>query len=80
MPVLRLAACGPLAACAHPLLTAARASRRAPTQFVELHGAPLLQQLYDSFRRDYPEVVFKEPPRPGSLRLEDVKRSTYFFS
>jgi hypothetical protein len=47
---------------------------------VELHSEPLLQQLYESFRRDYPEVVFREPPRPGSLRLEDVRSSPYFFS
>jgi hypothetical protein len=47
---------------------------------VELHSEPLLQQLYESFRRDYPEVVFREPPRPGMLRLEDVRRSPYFFS
>jgi DNA-directed RNA polymerase len=51
-----------------------------PVQFVELHSEPLLQQLYESFRRDYPEVVFREPPRPGMLRLEDVRRSPYFFS
>ena len=49
-------------------------------QFVELHSEPLLQQLYESFRREYPEVVFREPPRPGTLRLEDVRRSPYFFS
>jgi DNA-directed RNA polymerase len=49
-------------------------------QFVELHREPLLEQLYDSFRRQYPEVVFREPPRRGSLRLEEVRRSTYFFS
>lgn len=51
-----------------------------PPQFVELHGEPLLEQLYESFRRQYPEVVFREPPKRGSLRLEDVRRSTYFFS
>ena len=56
-------------------------TRRLPApQFVELHSEPLLQQLYESFRRDYPEVVFREPPRPGALRLEDVRRSPYFFS
>ena len=73
---------------------------------MELHSEPLLQQLYESFRRDYPEVracfmdiaarlrvlkcaisislplqvVFREPPRPGMLCLEDVRRSPYFFS
>ncbi len=51
-----------------------------PPQFVELHGEPLLEQLYESFRRQYPEVVFREPPKRGSLRLEDVRRSVYFFS
>ena len=49
-------------------------------QFVELHSEPLLQQLFESFRREYPEVVFREPPRPGTLVLEDVRRSPYFFS
>ena len=49
-------------------------------QFVELHGEPLLEQLYESFRRHYPEVVFREPPRRGTLVLDEVRRSTYFFS
>ena len=57
-------------------------ARRSPSppQFVELHSEPLLQHLYEGFRRQYPEVVFKEPPRRGSLQLEEVRRSPYFFS
>ena len=47
---------------------------------MELHGEPLLEQLYESFRRHYPEVVFREPPRRGTLVLDEVRRSTYFFS
>ena len=47
---------------------------------MELHSEPLLQHLYDSFRQHYPEVVFREPPRQGTLNLEDVRRSTYFFA
>jgi hypothetical protein len=47
---------------------------------VQLHSEPLLEQLYESFRRQYPEVVFREPPRPGTLRLEEVRDSTYFFA
>ena len=57
-----------------------RLTRLHAPQFVQLHSEPLLQQLYESFRRDYPEVVFREPPRPGALRLEDVRCSPYFFS
>ncbi len=54
--------------------------RLAHAQFVELHNEPLLQQLYDSFRQHYPEVVFREPPRQGTLNLQEVLRSTYFFA
>ena len=49
-------------------------------QFIELHNEPLLKQLHDNFKEQYPGVVFPEPPPTGTLRLEDVQDSTYFFS
>lgn len=49
--------------------------------FVEMHGQPLLQQLHEGFKRDYPNIQsFPDPPPTGALRLEDVRKSTYFFS
>ena len=45
-----------------------------------MHSQPLLQQLYESFQRQYPDITFREPPSSGTLRLEEVKRSQYFFS
>ena len=49
-------------------------------QFVELHSEPLLQHLYENFKQQYPGVTFPAPPPTGPLRLEDVMKSTYFFS
>lgn len=50
------------------------------TQFVQLHSEPLLQHLYDGFKQQYPGITFPPPPQTGTLRLDDVLRSTYFFS
>ena len=57
-----------------PVLTPPR------VQFVELHSEPLLQHLYENFKQQYPGVTFPAPPPTGPLRLEDVMKSTYFFS
>jgi len=48
--------------------------------FIELHSAPLLQQLYDDFRNLYPQVVFRDPPLLGTLRLDNIQDSVYFFA
>lgn len=47
---------------------------------MDLHGKPLLQQLYENFQVQYPNVEFSKPPASGTLRLDDVRDSTYFFS
>lgn len=59
-----------------PLPTPTRA------QFIELHGEPMLQHLYESFKKDYPEVAdeFRPPPETGTLDLLKVRESVYFFS
>ena len=51
-------------------------------KFIELHKAPLLQNLYDELKTTYPEVAgeFLEPPSAGDLDIETVRESTYFFS
>jgi len=45
-----------------------------------MHSQPLLEQLHKHFKERYPTISFRDPPKSGSLRLEDVRRSTYFFS
>lgn len=42
----------------------------------------MLQHLYESFKKDYPEVAdeFRPPPETGTLDLLKVRESVYFFS
>src|SRR5690349_560760 len=47
--------------------------------FVQLHSQPLLQQLLEEFKRNYPDIKFPPIPARGSLILEDVLTSPYFF-
>lgn len=51
-------------------------------KFVELHSQPLLGNLYLNFLHRYPDLASElpEPPELGDLNLDDVKRSTFFFS
>jgi DNA-directed RNA polymerase len=51
-------------------------------QFVELHSQPLLEQLYYSFIYYYPSLTheFPRPPVSGSLDVQQVKDSEFFFS
>jgi len=49
-------------------------------QFILLHETPALQLLYDQLRDRYSKIDFPEPPKCGSLDLEAVRRSDYFFS
>ena len=41
---------------------------------------PLLENLLRDFRASFPELIFPEIPMRGTLDLNDVKQSTYFFS
>lgn len=51
-------------------------------QFIELHGEPMLQRLYEAFQKEYPHIAneFRPPPATGSLDLQSVRDSIYFFS
>jgi DNA-directed RNA polymerase, mitochondrial len=49
-------------------------------QFINLHGSPLLENLYANFLARYPKEKFPEIPKRGSFELEEVQKSTYFFS
>eukprot|EP01025_Chloroclados_australasicus_P002978 TRINITY_DN10682_c0_g1_i3.p2 TRINITY_DN10682_c0_g1~~TRINITY_DN10682_c0_g1_i3.p2 ORF type:complete len:225 (-),score=29.94 TRINITY_DN10682_c0_g1_i3:213-887(-) len=50
-------------------------------QFVNLHSRDLLHELLADFRLRYPNVDFDDVPRiPNDLDLNDVLKSTYFFS
>jgi DNA-directed RNA polymerase len=50
--------------------------------FVELHSEPLLEQLAKGLEEDFPEVRGRLPPPPakGTLDLNVVRDSAYFFS
>lgn len=47
--------------------------------FVELYHQSILENLRDSLVRRYPEIVFPPVPAGGTLDLEKVKESIYFF-
>lgn len=49
-------------------------------QFVELHSQPLLEELHESLTIRYPDAQFDDVPEPGSLDLDEVKSSEYFFN
>ncbi|CAB9510800.1 RNA polymerase 2, chloroplastic/mitochondrial [Seminavis robusta] len=48
-------------------------------QFVELYSHPLLEELKTSFEIRYPDISFPDLPDKGSLDLEEVKESLFFF-
>ena len=49
-------------------------------QFVYLHSLPLLDTLLTNFKLSYPELKFPDIPERGDLDLNEVLKSTYFFS
>ena len=53
-------------------------------KFVELHATPRLAELFDEFQRKFPEVDWSQrhlqPPPTGTLDLEEVRKSLYFFA
>ena len=49
-------------------------------QFVELHGSPLINELHDNFVCRYPHQKFPAIHQLGDFDLNEVKKSTYFFS
>jgi len=50
--------------------------------FIDLHSEPLLEQLFEELKQKYPEIAMELPPPPeaGSMDLQQVRESLYFFS
>ena len=48
--------------------------------FVDLYSGPILEDLYESLKMRYPTIQFPPIPPRGTLKLEDVKKSKYFFN
>ena len=57
-------------------------SKHIREKFIELHSEPLLEQLYEELKQKYPEIAMDlpPPPPPGSMDLQSVRDSVYFFS
>lgn len=47
--------------------------------FVELYSQPLLEELKESFELRYPDIEFPDLPEKGTLPLDEVKESKFFF-
>lgn len=47
--------------------------------FVELYSLPILENLRDSLQIRFPNLQFEPLPARGSLDIEEVKKSTFFF-
>ena len=58
----------------------ARMNKILRQKFVDLHGSPLTATLNENFESRYPHEKFPKIPAQGNLNLEEVKKSTYFFS
>ncbi|CBJ30655.1 mitochondrial DNA-directed RNA polymerase [Ectocarpus siliculosus] len=48
--------------------------------FVDLYSGPILEDLHDSLRMRYPTIDFPPIPERGTLVLDSVKDSKYFFN
>jgi DNA-directed RNA polymerase, mitochondrial len=48
-------------------------------KFVSMHSQPLLENLLESFRYEYPSITFPEVPERSTLDLQQVMQSPYFF-
>uniref|UniRef100_A0A2N9EV15 DNA-directed RNA polymerase n=1 Tax=Fagus sylvatica TaxID=28930 RepID=A0A2N9EV15_FAGSY len=49
-------------------------------KFVELYGAPILENLLESFQKSFPTLNFPPLPERGDFDLRDVLESPYFFN
>ena len=47
--------------------------------FVELYSMPLLEDLRDSLEMRFPEIDFPPLPERGTLDIQKVKESQFFF-
>lgn len=48
--------------------------------FVDLYSGPILEDLHDSLQMRYPTIDFPPVPERGTLVLDSVKDSKYFFN
>ncbi|CAN0414773.1 unnamed protein product [Pylaiella littoralis] len=48
--------------------------------FVDLYSGPILENLHESLQMRYPTIEFPPIPERGTLVLDDVKSSKYFFN
>jgi len=48
-------------------------------KFIELHKMPILDNLLADFKAFYPELNFPSPPELGTLNLDLIRKSPYFF-
>ena len=48
--------------------------------FIKLHSQPLLEDLHENLTSRYPHEQFPKVPQRGDFDLNEVKKSTYFFS
>lgn len=46
---------------------------------MELYSLPILESLLDSLELRFPDAEFPPVPKRGSLDLQSVKQSHYFF-
>ncbi|MFA4972338.1 MAG: DNA-directed RNA polymerase [bacterium] len=49
-------------------------------EFIVAHKTPLLETLHKDLCATYPEITFAPPPKLGTLDLEAVRGSRYFFA
>jgi DNA-directed RNA polymerase len=48
-------------------------------KFIELHSAPLLENLLAEFREKYPDLDFPAVPSRGEFDVQSVRHAPYFF-
>jgi DNA-directed RNA polymerase len=49
-------------------------------EFITIHERPALEVLHEELQHNYPAVSLPPPPRLGSLDLDAVRQSPYFFA
>jgi DNA-directed RNA polymerase len=49
-------------------------------EFTALHAVPLLDDLYQQWRKLYPHKDLPKPPPPGDMDIEESRKSAYLFS
>ena len=49
-------------------------------QFTELYSKPILEDLAEDFKIRFPIAEFPPVPKRGTLLIDEVKKSPYFFA